>query len=89
MLSMIVLLHVIIALSSVTYTAYLFFRPIKRNFIISYGLIGSTFVTGIYLVWSTHSPLLQSCVAGLAYLSVVSFGIAAAQRKAMAHAKNK
>jgi hypothetical protein len=86
---MIVLLHVLIALSSVVYTSHLFFRPTKRNFRVSYGLIGSTFATGIYLVWTTHSPLLQSCIAGLAYLAVVSFGIAVAQRKVAAHAKNK
>ena len=89
MLSMIVLLHVLIALSSVCYTTYLFFRPVKRNFIINYCLIGSTFTSGIYLVWSTHSPLLQSCLAGLAYLAVVSFGIVAAQRKVASRAKNQ
>jgi hypothetical protein len=86
---MIVLLHVTIALTSICYTTYLFFKPTKRNFRINYGLVGATFATGIYLVWSTHSPLLQSCIAGLAYLAVVSFGIALAQHKLAAHAKNK
>jgi hypothetical protein len=88
-LGMIVLLHVLVALSSVCYTTYLFFRPTKKNFYISYCLIGMTFATGIYLVWSTHSPLLRSCIAGLVYLAVVSFGIGVAQRRATVYNRNE
>jgi hypothetical protein len=76
---MIVLIHVLIALSSVGFSTYLVFRPSNRNFYINYSLIGMTFATGIYLVWSTHSPLLQSCISGLVYLGLVSFITAAAQ----------
>lgn len=84
-----VLSHVTIALSSVCFSTYLFFRPSRKNFRINYCLIGSTFATGIYLVWSTHSPLLQSCLAGLTYLGVVSIGTVAAQYRVAAHAKNR
>ncbi len=78
---MIVLLHVLIALSSVAYTTYLYFRPSKSKFYAAYGLIGATLASGTYLVVSTHSPLLSSCVTGLVYLGIVSFGVFAASRK--------
>jgi len=78
---MVVLFHVLIALSSVCFSTYLFFRPTKRNFLVNYSLIGMTFASGIYLVITTHSPLLQSCISGLIYLSVVSAITAAAQYK--------
>lgn len=78
---MIVLLHVLIALSSVACTTYLYIRPSKRKFYGAYGLIGATLASGTYLVTSTHSPLLSSCVTGLIYLGVVSFGVLAASRR--------
>jgi hypothetical protein len=78
---MIVLLHVLIALSSIAYTTYLYFRPTKRKFYASYGLIAATLASGTYLVISTHSPLLSSCVTGLIYLGIVLTGVLAASRK--------
>lgn len=84
---MVVLLHVIIALSSVCFATYLFFKPSKKNFYINYSLIALTFISGIYLVIATHSPLLQSCISGLVYLGVVSFATAAAQYKRTDHPK--
>lgn len=78
---MIVLLHVLIALGSIAFTTYLYFRPSKRKFYASYGLIAATLGSGTYLVVSTHSPLLSSCMTGLIYLGVVLAGTAAAQQK--------
>lgn len=78
---MIVLLHVLIALSSVAWTTYLYFAPTKGKFYAAYGLIGATLASGTYLVISTHSPLLSSCVTGLIYLGIVLTGVFAASRK--------
>lgn len=68
---MIILLHVIMAFSSVICTTYLHAQPSRRKLYASYGLIVATLVSGTYLVISTHSPLLSSCVTGLVYLAVV------------------
>ena len=81
MIIMIVLVHVIIALSSMVYTTYLYFRPSRRRIYGAYGLIGATLASGTYLVISTHSPLLPSCMSGLIYLGIVSFGVVLASRK--------
>jgi hypothetical protein len=78
---MIILVHVLIALSSMAYTTYLFISPAKVKFYISYALIGLTLVSGTYLVLSTHSKLLPACEAGLFYLVIVTSGVLAAHRK--------
>ena len=76
---MVLIFHILIALSSVAYTTYLFIAPTKAKFYVSYGLIGLTLGSGTYLVVSTHAPLLSSCEAGLAYIGIVLFGLIAAR----------
>lgn len=71
---MLVLTHVLIALTSVAFTTYLFVRPSQRKFYINYGLIAATIASGTWLVVATHAPMLASCVTGLVYISVISFG---------------
>lgn len=78
---MIVLLHVIIALSSMAYTTLMYVAPSKNKLKISYGLIGLTLASGTYLVVSTHAQMLSSCMTGLIYLGIVSAGILAARHK--------
>jgi len=85
---MVVLLHVIIALTSVAYTTGLFFRPSKRKLYTSYGLVGLTLASGTYLVVTTHAHMLQACTGGLIYIGVVLVGIIPAHVK-LAHANNK
>jgi hypothetical protein len=85
---MIILLHVVVALASLAYSTYLFFRPSQAGLRTSYVLVAATLISGTYLVWSTHSPMLQSCVAGVAYLGIVSFGLAGAHMK-LAAAKHR
>jgi hypothetical protein len=76
---MILITHIIIALSSVISSAVLFFKPAKRNFYITYGLIGATIASGTYLVITTHSSLTHSCITGLIYLGIVLTLVATAQ----------
>ena len=78
---MIVLLHVFIALSSIAYTTYLYFRPSHRGFFASYGLITATLASGTYLVVSTHAPLFSACTSGLTYIGIVTVISGLAYRK--------
>lgn len=82
-----ILTHVIIAFSSIIYTTYLFVRPSKAKFYVSYGLISATLLSGTYLVWSTHTHMLQACVSGLAYLGLVLAGLVAARYRLATAAK--
>jgi predicted tellurium resistance membrane protein TerC len=72
---MLIVTHVVIALSSIVSSAVLLFRPSKRNFNITYALVALTLGTGTVLVIETHSSLTHSCIAGLVYLFVVLAGI--------------
>lgn len=85
---MLLLAHVLIALSSLVFTSYLFFAPAKRNFYISYGLVGLTLFSGTILVLSTHSPILASCVTGLVYIGVVLIGIVGARHRLASSTKD-
>jgi len=78
---MMLLTHLVIALSSLVYSAYVFFNPSRAGLRRSYGLVIATVATGTYLVVSTHSPMLQSCMAGLTYLGIVSVGLVSAHIK--------
>lgn len=85
---MIIVLHVVIAIFSMVYSTLLFKFPSKRNFNISYGLVGLTLVSGTYLAVTLHSSLVSSCTTGLIYLAVVSAGLGFARYK-LAHAFSK
>ncbi|HSX44083.1 MAG TPA: hypothetical protein VLE69_02185 [Candidatus Saccharimonadales bacterium] len=78
---MLLITHLFIAFSSLVFTTYLYFSPSKAKFNVAYGLVGGTIVSGTALVITTHSPLLSSCVTGLVYLGIATFGIVASQRK--------
>jgi hypothetical protein len=79
---MLILVHVLIALASIAWITYLYLRPSARKFYPAYGLIAATLVSGTYLVISTGSPLLSSCVTGLVYLAVAGAGLLAASMRA-------
>lgn len=78
---MLLLTHIIIALSSLAWTTYLFFRPSKSGLRLAYGLVAATLASGIYLVIITRSPLTQSCLSGLLYIGASSAGIVSARYK--------
>ena len=72
---MILLTHIIIALSSICVTTGLAFWPSLAKLRLSAVMIGLTLASGTYLVISMHSPLLSSCMTGLLYLGVALSGV--------------
>ncbi len=85
---MLLISHIIIALSSIVYSTFLFFVPTKRNLRISYGLVGLTLTSGTLLVVVSGARILQTCTTGLMYLGIVSIGMVYAHYE-LAHAKAK
>ncbi len=69
---MIILIHVIIALTSIIIASIGFFNPSVKKLIVSYGFILATIASGTYLLVTIPSHILQSCLTGLFYLTVVS-----------------
>ncbi len=78
---MVLITHVIIALLSVLISSSLLVRPSRKGFYLSYILIGSTILSGTYLVISTHSALLPACEAGLTYLVIVATLVVISHRR--------
>lgn len=78
---MLLITHIIVAITSLIFTTALLFQPSKRGLIVGYSLVGFTLASGTYLVVSTHSSILQGCMTGLIYLAFASVGLAVAQFK--------
>lgn len=78
---MIVLLHVTVAILSLVATSYAYLRPSSAKLKTAYSLVGMTLASGIYLVWSTPSHMLETCMAGLVYTGLVTIGLVAARTK--------
>ena len=85
---MMVILHVLVALSSIAFTTYAYFQPSAPKLRIGYGLVGLTLATGIYLVWSAPAHMIEACTMGLFYLGIVTLGIVATRSKLAAQTEN-
>lgn len=81
---MLLLAHIIIALSSLIFTGFVFIRPSQKRLYFAYALVALTLITGTYLVVLMPAHLAKSCVSGLIYLAFVSAGIVAARHKLVA-----
>lgn len=70
---MVLLIHIIIAFSSIVYTFFAFFNPSKSKLYISYAFVAMTIATGTYLTVTIPSSHLTSvCMTGLIYLGIVT-----------------
>jgi hypothetical protein len=85
---MILLSHITIALSGVTFTAYAFFKPSKNKLNASYALLGLTLLSGTALVLTKPANMTQVCVEGLAFVGLSLAGIVAIHSK-LAHNHNE
>lgn len=84
---MLLISHIIIALSGIILSTYTFICPSRRNIKLCVILTVATFISGTLLAVTTHSKLLQTCLAGLAYLAYMAvMGAAATYR--MSYLKN-
>lgn len=80
---MIILLisHIIIAVSTPLYTVYIFFRPSDKALTISYVLLGLTIASGTTLVILKPVNMTRTCVEGLVYMAVILAGVYAVKHK--------
>jgi hypothetical protein len=78
---MALILHILIALTSIAATTYTYFAPTHRRLHFSYGLIALTIVSGTYLVFIHPAHLASACASGTLYLCGVTVGLLLARRK--------
>lgn len=86
---MIILLHIIIALTSIIYSGITMFSPAKYKLKISYVLIGATFLSGTYLIVTMPAHMVQSCLEGLVYLGAVTTATVFAHKKLAAEERSE
>ncbi len=85
---MLLLLHIIIALSSLAYASLLLLRPSHEKMNMSRNLVIATIASGTALVFVQPSHIVQACVSGLTYISIVLVIMAAARYK-LVRVRNK
>ena len=78
---MILVIHILVAISSLIYTGYVYFYPSKSKLNIAYGLVAVMLLTGFYLILSKPAHITQTCIEGLVYLAIVSYGLISARHK--------
>lgn len=78
---MILAIHIVIAISSVVLSTYLFVRPSSKTFVASYTLVGATIASGSILVLLDSVSLVHTCISGLSYTAFTLIAIAATKRK--------
>jgi hypothetical protein len=75
------IIHVIIALTSILLATASLVAPSRNKLRINYGFIAATVVSGTAMVVVTQAPMLSSCMSGLSYLAVaVALSVAAEYR---------
>ncbi|MBW3569161.1 hypothetical protein KY385_03480 [Candidatus Parcubacteria bacterium] len=78
---MFVLIHVLIAISTLVYTSYLYFYPAPNKFTPAYWMLGFTIASGTLLIFTTGANILKTCLIGLAYIGAVCAVIILAKHK--------
>lgn len=69
---MILLLHILIAISSLGLATFIYFKPSIKGIAVSYGFIVATVASGTALLIMNPASLLHTCFSGLFYTTVVS-----------------
>jgi hypothetical protein len=81
MIKVILLSHILIAVTSVAYTAYALIMPTRQKIRMSGNLVAATIASGTVLVVGAHANMVQSCITGLLYTGVMLSGIAVARMR--------
>lgn len=79
---MLIILHVIIAITSVVVASFSAFRPSIQLVTVSYSMVGLTLISGTALVIISSTNVIKACLTGLFYIAVVTGLSVLAHRKA-------
>lgn len=78
---MIIVVHVLLAVSSIASASLAFVAPSRAKLRTSYCLVAATLLSGTYLAIAQGTHMLASCMMGLVYVGFVTTAIVVAQRK--------
>ncbi|MEK7626297.1 MAG: hypothetical protein AAB423_03035 [Patescibacteria group bacterium] len=69
---MVLIAHILLALSSILFSTYVLFNPSRSKIYSSYSLIASTLTTGVYLTLIHPAHIKQACISGVVYIATMS-----------------
>ena len=69
---MILIAHILLALSSILFSTYVLFNPSRGKIYSSYSLIASTLTSGVYLTLIHPAHIKQACISGVVYIATMS-----------------
>ncbi|MBX4205507.1 MAG: hypothetical protein KW788_05020 [Candidatus Doudnabacteria bacterium] len=78
---MILPFHIVVAVSSLIWTAVTYFYPSQTKLNAAYTLTALMLVSGFALILSKPAHMTQTCIEGLVFLGVVSYGLVSARHK--------
>jgi uncharacterized membrane protein YGL010W len=78
---MILLLHIVVALGSLVAGSVLLARPSVGLLRTTYGLTAAALLSGTYMIWQSGAQLLQTCITGLLYVTLVTAAIVCGRRR--------
>lgn len=77
----ILILHIILAVTSLIFTGILIIRPSKNKINGTFLLFLGTLATGTYMIFTLNVNILVTCLEGLAFMAVILGGIAIAKKR--------
>jgi hypothetical protein len=80
--------HILIALASLVFTTFLYFKPSQAKIYTSYALIAMTLGTGTVLILMNPGSLSKTWMSGLGYFAIALTGTILAQAK-LAHVSER
>ena len=80
-MSIVLFIHIILALFSLLITGILIFSPSKKKINYTFLLFLGTLISGTYMIFSMQVDILVTCLEGLGFMSVVLGGIAIARKR--------
>lgn len=78
---MLIIAHVVLALSALGVSTAGFFKPSPNRLRISYGLAAGTLGTGVLLIVIAQAGILRTCLSGIMFFGIVSLLNELARRK--------
>jgi|GEM_PF-2350203 len=78
---MILVVHIIIALTSVIHSTIGIFSPSQAKLKMTYILMGGTLASGVFLGFDKHVNLGHACLSGIVYVCLVSINILITKRR--------
>jgi hypothetical protein len=78
---MVLLVHILIALSSVAFSTLSIFAPSDKKIKINYAFLAATWISGFFLVFQSNVSFGHLCLSGILYTGVVSMNIYLTKRR--------